>query len=68
MSSPTMPARRRAGTGSRGWQARQHDAAQPMAAPRPRGLFACPGEVREYRRARGRRYPLASVQVTLASR
>jgi len=51
------------------WNARQYDDAAPMAAPRLRSLFACLGEVPEYRSARGRRYPLASVlAVAVAAR
>ena len=38
---------------------------EPMAAPRLRSLFECLGEVPEYRRGRGKRYPLNTV-LTLA--
>ncbi len=43
------------------WNARRHDDAAPMAAPRLRSLFECLGEVPEFRKARGRRHPLETV-------
>jgi len=43
------------------WNARQHDDAAPMAAPRLRSLSGCLGEVPEFRKARGKRYPLRTV-------
>ena len=44
-----------------GWNAEQHDSAEPMAAPRLRSLFECLGEVPECRKPRGKRYPLRTV-------
>ncbi len=44
-----------------GWNAEQHDDAEPMAAPRLRSLFECLGEVPECRKPRGKRYPLRTV-------
>ena len=43
------------------WNATQHDDAEPMAAPGLRSLFECLGEVPEYRKPRGKRYPLRTV-------
>ena len=43
------------------WKAQQHDDAQPMATAQLRSLFTLLSELPEYRKPRGKRYPLKTV-------